>query len=314
MVTTEQMPNPIGRADWGIDDIVRQLRTLRDASLAERRAGRTPIKLPSRRVLADIVDGLAAAMFPNRLGRREQTNESIDYFVGRTLDLALGELAEQVERELRFETADESPASRFQRAAETVRRFAAELPELRRLLDLDSRAVFEGDPAARNIDEVLACYPGMTAVIHHRLAHVLLRLGAPLVARMIAELAHAVTGIDIHPGAVIGESFFIDHGTGVVIGETAVIGDRVRLSHGVTLGAKSIAHRSHDPQAAGEPRHPILEDDVVVYANATILGRIRIGRGSVIGGNVWLTQSVPPETTITQAATRIEHHSDGSGI
>ncbi|WP_109015093.1 serine O-acetyltransferase EpsC [Novimethylophilus kurashikiensis] len=280
-----------------IGHIVSQLRDIRDASLEHRnRLGRPP-KLPSRKVLATVVDALAAALFPNRLGPAGLTEEGIDYFVGHTLDTALRDLTDQVRRELKF--AGEQADADIQ-ARTLVRAFAAELPQIRSLLDSDVLAAYEGDPAARSIDEVLVCYPGITAVIHHRIAHVLHCLGVPLTARIIAEIAHSETGIDIHPGAEIGESFFIDHGTGVVIGETAVIGKHVRLYQAVTLGAKRFPKEESGTLVKGNLRHPIVEDDVVVYAGATILGRITIGRGSTIGGNVWLTHSIPPDSHIVQ--------------
>jgi serine O-acetyltransferase len=165
-------------------------------------------------------------------------------------------------------------------------------------------AAYQGDPAARSVDEVLLCYPGIHAMIHHRLAHCLYGLGLPLLARIIAELAHAETGIDIHPGATIGPGFFIDHGTGVVIGETAVIGQRVRLYQAVTLGAKRFPANADGTLQKGLPRHPVVEDDVVIYAGATLLGRITVGKGAVIGGNVWLTHDVPPGARVAQAASR----------
>ncbi|MNZ99410.1 Serine acetyltransferase [compost metagenome] len=179
--------------------------------------------------------------------------------------------------------------------------FALTLPQLRRLLDDDVMAAFRGDPAARSVDEVLLCYPGIVAIIHHRIAHHLYDAGLPLLARMTSELAHSATGIDIHPGAQIGSSFFIDHGTGVVIGETAIIGDRVRIYQAVTLGAKRFESDDTGQLVKGQPRHPIVENDVVIYAGATILGRITIGEGSSIGGNVWLTRSVPPGSNVSQA-------------
>ena len=190
------------------------------------------------------------------------------------------------------------------RAQAIVHDFAAVLPRLRTLLDTDVVAAYEGDPAAHSVDEVLLCYPGIVAVIHHRLAHQLHTTGLPLIARVIAEIAHSDTGIDIHPGAQIGSGFFIDHGTGVVIGETAVIGKRVRLYQAVTLGAKRFAIGEDGLLVKGQPRHPILEDDVIVYAGATIIGRITIGQSSSIGGNVWLTHSVPPNSQITQATSQ----------
>ena len=183
-----------------------------------------------------------------------------------------------------------------------MRAFAAALPGIRRLLDSDVLAAFQGDPAARSVDEVLLCYPGVLAMIHHRLAHRLYGLGLPLLARIVAELAHAQTGIDIHPGATIGAGFFIDHGTGVVIGETAVIGERVRLYQAVTLGAKRFPTDADGNLQKGLPRHPVVEDDVVIYAGATILGRVTLGTGATIGGNVWLTDDVPPGASVTQAS------------
>ena len=181
---------------------------------------------------------------------------------------------------------------------------ARRLPTIRRLLDSDLQAAFDGDPAARSVDEVLLCYPCIVALTHHRIAHELYLLGAPLVARIIAEIAHSRTGIDIHPGAQIGESFFIDHGTGVVIGQTAIIGNGVRLYQAVTLGARSFS-TDEDGRLVNEPRHPIIEDGVTIYAGATILGRITIGKGSVIGGNVWLTRSVPPMSRVRQTQPSI---------
>jgi serine O-acetyltransferase len=178
------------------------------------------------------------------------------------------------------------------------------------LLDSDVLAAFQGDPAARSVDEVLLCYPGVRALISHRLAHQLYGLKLPLIARVIAELAHADTGIDIHPGATIGAGCFIDHGTGVVIGETAVLGERVRIYQNVTLGAKSFPTDGDGNPLKGQPRHPIVEDEAVIYAGATVLGRVTIGRGAVIGGNVWLTRSVAPGSVITQAD--MQSHSGGS--
>jgi serine O-acetyltransferase len=287
-----------GHMQREIDTVVAELRALRVASLESRHRLDRPPKLPARKVLQEVVEGLSAALFPNRLGPPGLTDEGIDFFVGHTLDVALRALCEQVERELRFSGTH---ADFEQHACSIVRDFTRKLPSLRALLDTDIRAAYEGDPAARSMDEVLVCYPGITAITHHRIAHELHKLGLPLIARMISEIAHSATGIDIHPGAVIGESFFIDHGTGVVIGETAIIGRHVRLYQAVTLGAKRFASNEDGSLVKGNARHPIVEDDVVIYAGATILGRITIGKGSTIGGNVWLTRSVPPGSTITQA-------------
>ena len=296
----------IKKYHWGIEDTVAQLRKLRDQSLENRQRRHKPPKLPSRRELQLILDGLSAVLFPNRLGRPDLTEEGIDYFVGYTLDCVLHELFRQIRRELQFISGNENNEISHQQAINMTQLFNAELPNVRALVDSDIQAAYEGDPAARTPDEVLVCYPGIMAVIYHRLAHILYRLGAPLVARMIAELAHSSTGIDIHPGAQIGESFFIDHGTGVVIGETAVIGQRVRLYQAVTLGAKRFQKDDNGMLIKGNLRHPIVENDVVVYAGATILGRVTIGKRSIIGGNVWLTHSVPPDSIITQASERSE--------
>lgn len=302
------------KQDWGVDELVSRLRHLRVQSLETRHRRDKPPKLPSRKELQKILDGLGAVLFPNRLGLPDLNDEGIDYFVGHTLDTLLRELFKQIRRELQFISGHAAADQIYQQAVAITREFAARLPEIRTLLDSDIQAAYEGDPAARSSDEVLVCYPGITAVIHHRLAHALHQLGAPLVARIISEIAHSATGIDIHPGAQIGESFFIDHGTGVVIGETAVIGRHVRLYQAVTLGAKRFQKDDNGILVKGNARHPIVEDDVVIYAGATILGRITIGRGSTIGGNVWLTHSVPPGSNITQAHVRSELFQDGAGI
>ena len=300
------------QANWGINKLVKELRDIRVQSLETRDRLDKPPKLPSRKILAHILEGLSGALFPNRLGRPDLRDEGIDYFVGNTLDNALRDLHQQIHRELYF-IAEQKGAAQFSEydAKTIVRKLAAQLPRIRRLLDTDIQAAYQGDPAARTPDEALVCYPGINAMIHQRIAHVLYQLGVPLTARMITELAHSATGIDIHPGAEIGESFFIDHGTGVVIGETTVIGNNVRLYQAVTLGAKRFEQADDGSLVKGNARHPIVEDDVVIYAGATILGRITIGKGSVIGGNVWLTHSVPPNSVITQALVRNELPSNG---
>ena len=225
-------------------------------------------------------------------------------------------LTRQIELELALarEWKGDSRIDSPRRAPDMVKDFAAALPSVRALLDTDVRAAFAGDPSAKSIDEIIFSFPGFAAIIRHRLAHALYDLGATMIARIIAEDAHSRTGIDIHPGARIGEGFFIDHGTGVVIGETAVIGRNVRLYQAVTLGAKRF---EADPSGAlikNQARHPIVEDDVVIYAGATILGRVTIGRGASIGGNVWLTHSVPAGSNITQAKALSESFDGGAGI
>lgn len=298
-----------------VDNIVAELRAQRLASLESRNRHDRPPRLPSRRILASVAEGLSAAMFPNRLGSSELADEGVDHYVGHTLNMTLRELMVQIQHELHYNSGLEalSDEDRAQSIAIT-QSFAKCLPEIRRLLESDIKAAYEGDPAARNVDEVLVCYPGIMAIMHYRLAHVLHGLGVPLIARMISEIAHSATGIEIHPGAQIGGSFFIDHGTGVVIGETAIIGQNVRLYQAVTLGAKRFPVDENGALVKGNLRHPIVEDDVVIYAGATILGRITIGRGSTIGGNVWLTRSVPPGSNISQAQMRQEVFEHGAGI
>ncbi len=268
--------------------------------------------LPSREVIASIVECLTGALFPMRLGPTDLRHEGENFYVAHTLDKALRELLSQAVLELRHERREQPERSNPKAAQDDlagdalqrVRSFAAALPNLRRMLDTDVLAAFHGDPAARSVDEVLLCYPGVLAMIHHRLAHQLYKLELPLLARIVAERAHAQTGIDIHPGAQIGAGFFIDHGTGVVIGETAVIGERVRLYQHVTLGAKRFPTDGEGHLKKGLPRHPVLEDEVVIYAGATILGRVTIGKGATIGGNVWVTQDVPAGCSVTQAQSR----------
>jgi serine O-acetyltransferase len=295
--------------DWSLTQIVAELREVRrnwrESCARNHECGGR--ELPAPEQIRDIVDGLRGALFPMRLGPPDLRQESEDFFVAHTLDSALHALHQQVLLELHYiarQSGKESDINNDARAVNIVRSVAAALPNVRRLLDTDVRAAYNGDPAAHSVDEILLCYPGAQAIIHHRLAHVLHQLGASMIARIIAELAHSETGIDIHPGAQIGSGFFIDHGTGVVIGETAIIGERVRIYQTVTLGAKRFNVGEDGVLEKGAPRHPILEDDVVVYAGATILGRITIGKGSSIGGNVWLTRSVPPGSVITQASSQ----------
>ena len=298
-----------------IDQIVGELRTLRIASLEHRQGHKRPPKLPSRKILVGVAEGLSAAMFPNRLGSADLADEGVDHYVGHTLNTTLRALLVQIQHELHFNSGLESLNDEDrERAVEITQAFAKRLPAIRSLLETDIVAAYEGDPAAHSVDEVLVCYPGIMAITYYRLAHELHLLGVPLIARMISEIAHSSTGIEIHPGARIGGSFFIDHGTGVVIGETAIIGRNVRLYQAVTLGAKRFPVDEHGALVKGIPRHPIVEDDVVIYAGATILGRITIGRGSMIGGNVWLTRSVPPGSHITQAQIRHETFEGGAGI
>ena len=300
-----EFPPPSGSVQWHLGPIIDALRTSRESTHNIRHQGRVR-ELPSREVLTLVVGGVSAALFPTHYGRPDLNDESIDYFVGDTLNVTLDRLVGQVRRALRFspqfEEADE--AALAERAQAITREFAASLPAIRALLVSDVQAALVGDPAASSVAEIMLCYPGTLAILYHRLAHCLHRLGVPFLARLIADIGHSLTGIDIHPAARIGGSFFIDHGTGVVIGETAIIGERVRLYQAVTLGAKRFPVDPSGALVKGAPRHPIVEDDVVIYAGATVLGRITVGAGSTIGGNVWLTQSVPPGSNVSQAQSR----------
>ena len=274
------------------------------------------IVLPERHAVIAVVEDLRSVLFPGYFGTSDLNDESLRYFVGATLARALRHLEEQVRRGYAFterhdyETCDHCAAF----AQGVTQAFLARVPAIRALVHSDVEAAYEGDPALKSREEAIFAYPGIFAVTNQRVAHELHVLGVPLIPRIITEHAHAITGIDIHPGAAIGEKFFIDHGTGVVVGETAVIGRNVTLYQGVTLGAKSFPLDEHGNPIKGIPRHPIVEDEVVVYAGATILGRITIGKGSSVGGNVWLTTSVPPGTRVTQAEVRDQRHSHGSGI
>jgi serine O-acetyltransferase len=293
-----------GPSRWRLDAIVAELRLSREVTHNIRPKGRFR-RPPARAAIAAIVEGLAASLFPAHYGGPELAIESLDYFVGATLNQALASLVEQIRLSLSF-ASDSEPdeAALAARAQGITRDFAAALPGIRGLLVHDLRAAFSGDPAAAGFPEILLGYPGMTAILHYRLAHALHELGAPLLARLVSEIGHSKTGVDIHPGARIGASFFIDHGTGVVIGATAIVGERVRIYQAVTLGARHFPTDESGALVKGAARHPIIEDDVIVYAGATILGRIVIGRGSTIGGNVWLTHGVPPGSQITQAHAR----------
>jgi serine O-acetyltransferase len=277
--------------------------------------GRQP--LPSRDVVIEIVELLRTVLFPGYFGPSDLTPDSAAFHLGSTLDRVQRSLVEQIRRGLCFACDHLGADPRTDcdaRAAQVTRKFLARLPAVKKLLTRDIRAAYEGDPAATCPDEAIFCYPGVLAVTNYRLAHELHRLGVPLIPRIITEHAHSITGIDIHPGATIGESFFIDHGTGVVVGETCVIGKRVRLYQGVTLGAKSFPLDQDGKPIKGIKRHPNVEDDVIVYSEATILGPVTIGRGSVIGGNVWLVRDVPPGSRITQAEAREDLFERGGGI
>ena len=262
-----------------------------------------PRELPSPDRVAAIVTDLRGVLFPMRLGPADLRQENENGFITTALTRIARDLTDEVRLELDWARRHLPPGAAPDPVAAPaiVATFIASLSDIRRVLDSDVVAAFRADPAARGVDEVLLCYPGLRALINHRLAHRLAVLGLPLIARLISEMAHGETGIDIHPGARIGGSFFIDHGTGTVIGATAIIGERVQLFQGVTLGAKSFPTDQAGNVVKGLPRHPIIEDDVVIYSGATVLGRVTIGQGSVLGGNVWVTSDVAPYSMVSQA-------------
>jgi serine O-acetyltransferase len=270
----------------------------RDWRARHARSGGRGIEFPSRRDLARIMRELGAVLFPLRLGPPELTAGNEDRWVEATLESVLSQLAAQLALELRIARPGIDSAEEGREAERLIGIFAADLPDLRRALDADIEAGYANDPAARSVDEILLTYPSLEAIVHHRIAHRLHRLGAPLVARVIAEIAHAQTGIDIHPGARIGHSFFIDHGTGIVIGETAVIGDRVRIYQGVTLGGAPLEAGAAHAGESQARRHPAIGDDVVIFAGAVLLGPITVGPRSWIGGNIWLRRDVPADSLV----------------
>ena len=259
--------------------------------------------LPSSNTIHTLVEELRALLFPGYFGNSAVNSRTITYHIGVHTEKAYNLLKGQILAGLCFDNTDEDCGCtdcQQQEAAQLAVKFMASLPELRRILATDVEAMFNGDPAAHNYGEVISCYPAIRAITNYRIAHQLLVLGVPLIPRIITEQAHSETGIDIHPGAQIGHSFAIDHGTGVVIGETCVIGNNVKLYQGVTLGARSFPLDANGKPIKGIPRHPKLEDDVIIYSNATILGRITIGKGATVGGNIWVTEDVRPGARITQ--------------
>lgn len=270
------------------------------------------VPLPSNDVLRQIIDLFRGIIFPGFFGKSNVHVDTLHYSLGRNIEKLYSLLVTQIQASLFFSRFDEESAefasynydtliNVMQRIAEDrAEKFISTIPELRRVLASDVVAAFNGDPAAKSYGEIISCYPVIKELTVFRMAHELWELNVPLLPRMLTEIAHSETGIDIHPGATIGEYFTIDHGTGVVIGETAVIGKNVKLYQGVTLGARSFPLDADGNPIKGIPRHPIIEDDVIIYSNASILGRITIGKGATIGGNIWVMHDVPAGASITQ--------------
>ncbi|HJH71527.1 MAG TPA: serine acetyltransferase [Bacteroidaceae bacterium] len=262
--------------------------------------------LPSGKSLRRIVELSREILFPGYFGNSTVHRRTINYHIGVNVEELFGLLTEQIQAGLCF-GLENTPSDNVIKkipdrdtAASIAARFTSKLPEIRRILATDVEAAYYGDPAATCFGEIICCYPIIRAITNYRIAHELYMLNVPLIPRIITEMAHSETGIDIHPGAQIGHHFTIDHGTGVVIGATCIIGNNVKLYQGVTLGAKSFPLDENGNPIKGIARHPILEDDVIVYSNATILGRITIGKGATIGGNIWVTDSVPAGSRIVQ--------------
>ena len=259
--------------------------------------------LPSGKVLHEIIELCRAILFPGFYGKSTVNHHTITYHIGVNIERLYNLLTEQIHAGLCFdakETGDCACDTKREKAIDLAGQFISRLPALREVLATDVEAAYNGDPAAESYGEIISCYPIIKALSNYRIAHELLLLGVPLIPRIITEMAHSETGIDIHPAARIGHHFTIDHGTGVVIGATCIIGNHVKLYQGVTLGAKSFPLDDDGHPIKGIPRHPILEDDVIVYSNATILGRITVGRGATVGGNIWVTEDVPSGARLVQ--------------
>lgn len=255
--------------------------------------------LPSSKALEEIIDISRAIIFPGYFGKSSVNTRTIRYHIGVNIERLYKLLTEQIMAGLCFsclECPEADGMKCYGKAQQTAIKLISKLPEIRKILATDVTAAYNGDPAAVNMGEVISCYPVIKAITNYRIAHELLMLGVPLIPRIITEMAHSETGIDIHPGAQIGHHFTIDHGTGVVIGATCIIGNNVKLYQGVTLGAKSFPLDDNGNPIKGIARHPILEDNVIVYSNATILGRITIGEGSVVGANIWVTEDLEPNS------------------
>ena len=272
--------------------------------------------LPSREAVVDILLDLWEVFYPG-LGRRQNLHiGNVEYYIGNIVDALHDKLTQQIARALRHELCSDAPHSDFESLAQTKAiGILNRLPDIRMVLDQDVQAAYRGDPAAKSHHEIIFSYPGLEAITIYRIAHELRLLGVPLIPRMMTEYAHSKTGIDIHPGATIGPSFFIDHGTGVVIGETCNIGSHVKIYQGVTLGALSFAKDADGELVRGTKRHPTLGDEVIVYANATILGgNTVIGDRSIIGSNVWLTQGVGPDTVVVLENVSLRKKSRHEGL
>ncbi len=273
--------------------------------------------MPSIEALHEISENLRSIIFPGYFGKSRITAQNLPHYIGVNIDRTFHLLSEQIARGICFAQIESEKANcelNEITAQNITAQFFKHLPFIRKQLISDVKSTYNGDPAANSFGAIIYSYPGLKATTNYRIANALLKLKVPLIPRILTEMAHSETGIDINPGAEIGHSFTMDHGTGIVIGETCIIGNNVKLYQGVTLGAKSFPCDENGNPIKGIPRHPIVEDNVVIYAQATILGRITIGKGSVIGGNVWVTKDVAPNSKILQSATRDMSFENGAGI
>lgn len=300
----------------GMESVVGQLCEPASYDCVYHRTTHHDVQMPSGEVLSEAIELLRAVLFPGYFRNEEVRPETMKYHIGATLDRALTLFTEQIKRGYCFACSSEAKSClRCDIQAEEIsRQFISRIPHIREMTASDAVSAYRGDPAAESVGEAIFCYPSVLALTNHRIAHELYLLKVPIIPRMISEAAHSRTGIDIHPGARIGKHCFIDHGTGTVVGETTIIGEGVRIYQGVTLGAKSFPLDEAGHPVKGIPRHPIVEDEVIIYAGATLLGRITIGRGTEIGGNVWLTRSVAPGSRILQSAFEDKTFHMGGGI
>ncbi len=267
--------------------------------------------------IKEIVDLTREILFPGFFGNQAIKPDSMKYYLGVNVDNLYKLLVRQINNGFCFNCDNQFDASCNECKADgdsIALKYIEQLPFLREKLSKDVHATFLNDPAAKSYGEIIFAYPGIKAITNYRIANSFFKLGVPIIPRIISEMAHSETGIDIHPGASIGDYFTIDHGTGIVIGETCIIGNNVMLYQGVTLGAKSFPVDAQGNPIKGIPRHPIVEDEVTIYSHATILGRITIGKGSVVGGNVWVTYDLPPYSKIIQQRAKENMFSDGGGI
>lgn len=287
--------------DFSLKSITEELCRPESYNSVYLRSSEHDIHMPSIDELKKAVEMLRSVIFPGYYLHSELREDTMSYYIGSTLDKCYSILTEQLKRGYCFACqSDHFCTSCEKRASDAAKHLLERLPYIRHMLSTDAEAAYMGDPAAKSTGETIFCYPSIRALTNHRIAHELYRLGVPIIPRLISEMAHSEAGIDIHPGAEIDEFFFIDHGTGTVIGETSVIGKHVQIYQGVTLGARSFPKDADGNPIKNIPRHPIVEDGVIIYAGATILGRVTIGKNAMVGGNIWLTRDVPAGEKVIQ--------------